>query len=374
MKSLILIFFISVLFTPCFAEGTRYRLQGNGFVGSGWIVVNEKLKGYANSGIKTGWIVSEEELKGYVDSNIHPGYGFSDTVVKDGQMIIKIGSGNLVFPDGVKTVKDITGQGFKGKVIMFNNYYAPHGASWSDVVRMYEGAGLMPDSVKAKEMGVKVYSFPLSYFSYGRGEAFAKVLMDGDGPGNGGGSPSASMKIYFSEEAISQAQMQQFKARLAEEGGAFVMAPFYGMNYILENEAAFFEGKKVLREDAFQNHWGMMPNEDVQNELLKRLLERAGFMEEFEEVRDALTAHGWNEAPDMEVGFMFHVPESYLREKTGMAYEDYDKGVPFMIGIPQSSFGKKARAIYGGYGEMGVFQQGIGGGLPDYATGLSSGY
>ena len=99
-------------------------------------------------------------------------------------------------------------------------------------------------------------------------------------------------------------------------------------------------------------------------------------MEELEDRRDAFTAHSWNEVPDVGVGIMFYGPESYLREKKGMAYKDYDKGVQFMIGIPQSSFSKKAEAVYEGYGEMGekIFQQGIGGGLSDYATGLSSGY
>ena len=85
MKFLILIFLSPVLFTPCFAEQTRYRLQRNGV-----------------AKLQTGWVVSEEELKGYVDSKIHPGYGFSNTAVKNGQIIIKIGLGNLVFPGNIK--------------------------------------------------------------------------------------------------------------------------------------------------------------------------------------------------------------------------------------------------------------------------------
>ena len=74
------------------------------------------------------------------------------------------------------------------------------------------------------------------------------------------------------------------------------MTPFYGMNHILEDEAALFAGKQVLGEDVFVNYWGMMPNEDMQNELLERLMEQAGLMEELEDRRDAFTAHSWNEA------------------------------------------------------------------------------
>ena len=184
---------------------------------------------------QTGWVVSEEELKGYVDSKIHPGYGFSDTAVKNGQIIIKIGLGNLVFPGNIKAGKDITEeqnafQEIKGKVTMFHNNYASERVLWSDVVKMYEEAGTIPDSVEAEKMGIKFYPFPLPYFSQAGGKAFAKALMDGDGPGNGGGSPSASMKFYFSKEAISPEQIKQIRQYLAEGSGAFVMTPFYGMN------------------------------------------------------------------------------------------------------------------------------------------------
>lgn len=341
MKFLILIFLSPVLFSPCFAEERRYRLQGSDF--AKW---------------QMGWVLVDEELKGYVDSKAHPGYGFSDTAVKDGQIIIKTGAGNLVFSRGIRTGKDIIGepkafQATKGKVIMFN--YASERASWSDVAKMYEET-LTPDSFEAEERGIKFYPLPLSYFSQaGGGNAFAEALMggDGDGPGNGGGSPSAGMKFYFSGEATSLEQLQQIKQRLEEEGGAFVMTPFYGP--VLEEEAALFGGKKILAEDVFVNHWGMMPNEERQNELLKRLMEQAGLAEEFDEGgRDVFAAYDLNETPDVDFGFIFEVPESYLREKTGMAaYDDYNKGVQFMIGIPQNSFNEKARAIYEGYGDMG---------------------
>ena len=217
---------------------------------------------------------------------------------------------------------------------------------------MYEEAGLMSDSIEAGKIGIKVYPFPLSSFSQTGSEAFSEALMDGDGPGNGGGSPSAKMKFYFSGGAISMEQIKQIQQYLAEGSGAFVMAPFY--DPILEEEAALFEGKGILREDVFViNHWGMIPNEDSQNELLERLMEQAGLAKKLEDARDAFTAYGWNEAPDVGMEFMFQIPESYLREKTGMAYKDYDKGVQFMIGIPQNSFGEKAGAIYKGYGDMG---------------------
>ena len=239
-------------------------------------------------------------------------------------------------------------------MIMFNNNYVSHGASWPDVIKMYEEAGLMPDSLEAEEMKVKVHSFPLSSFYQVGGRASMEVLMDGDGPGNGGGSPSASMKFYFSEKAISPEQIKQIKQQLAEGNGTFIMAPFYGdMNHIMEEEAALFGGKRVLKEDALVNYWGVLPNEDSQNKLLKRLLEQAGLMEEFEDVDNDFTTHSWNEVPDVGVEFMLYVSESYLKEKTGMAYKDYDEGVQFMIGIPQNSFREKAIGVYKGYGDMG---------------------
>ena len=164
MKSLILIFLSPVLFSPCFAEQARYRLQGNGV-----------------AKLQTGWVVSEEELKEYVDSKIHPGYGFSDTAVKNGRIIIKIGTGNLVFPNGIKAGKDIIEepnafQKIKGKVTMFNNNYASERASWSDVVKMYEEAGLMPDSIEAENMRIKVYPFPFFFFQSSGGKGFCGSL------------------------------------------------------------------------------------------------------------------------------------------------------------------------------------------------------
>ena len=74
MKFLILIFLSPVLFTPGFAEQTRYRLQRNGV-----------------AKLQTGWVLVDEQLKGYVDSKIHPGYGFSDTAVKNGTLRVKNG-------------------------------------------------------------------------------------------------------------------------------------------------------------------------------------------------------------------------------------------------------------------------------------------
>jgi len=60
------------------------------------------------------------------------------------------------------------------------------------------------------------------------------------------------------------------------------MSPFHGYNMkdYLEDEAVSFEKKRIFKEEAFQNYWGIVPNEGVQNELMQRLLERAGLSEE----------------------------------------------------------------------------------------------
>jgi len=47
------------------------------------------------------------------------------------------------------------------------------------------------------------------------------------------------------------------------------------------------------------------------------------------------------------------VPESYLEEKAGMAYKDYDEGSQLMIRVLQGSFREKAGAFYEGYGDIG---------------------
>ena len=79
---------------------------------------------------------------------------------------------------------------------MYNNNYVSQGASWLNIINLYKKSGVLSDPPESGEMGTKVYQFPLSSFSSVKREAFlAGALTDGDGPGNGGGSPSA-LTIY----------------------------------------------------------------------------------------------------------------------------------------------------------------------------------
>ena len=82
---------------------------------------------------------------------------------------------------------------------------------------------------------------------------------------------------------------------------------------------------------------------------MQRLLEQNGLAEE--DLYNSFSAYSQGKIPDFGMGFVLEVPESYLKEKAGMAYKDYDNGV-FMIGIPQGSFRKKVGAFYEGYGDM----------------------
>ena len=355
MKYLILL--SSMFFNPCFAGETRYRFRGMNELASGWAVENEKLRRY-------------------IDYAFEAGYSFSVPVIKEDGQIIITEMGKLVLPGsvagkGMTREEQNAIQEMRGKMIILNGYYTPPVTTWSDLIKM------SPDwvlgLVESGEMGDQI---PLPYHNLM--ERKAMMQAGEDEPGNGGGSPSASMKFYFAlPEEITPEQVKQIQEHLAKEGGAFIMFPFHGYNMkgYLEDEVTSFEKKRTLKEEAFVNYWGIVPNEGVQNELMQRLLEQAGLAEEGDDFDNSLSAYSQGTVPDVGVGFMFQFLKSYL--KAGMAYKDYDKGVRFMIGIPQSSFREKAGAFYEGYGDMEepIFQKGMRGwSLPDYGTGLSSGY
>ena len=316
MKYLILILSSSVFFSPCFAEKIRYRLQGHNF-----------------AELQAGWVIVDEKLKAYMDSGVQP-YVFSDEIVKNGQIIIETGVGQVVFSNSIKAGKEMTGeeqnavQKFKGKVIMFNNNYASHGALEANAIKMYEEPGMMSDSVERGGIGIKVYQFPLSSFGRVEREALAQALMDGDGPGNGGGSPSASINFYFAipEEVIPPEQIKQIQEQLAEGRGAFIMSPFYGYNMEKsppEDESAFFGRKRVYDGgETFVKGWGaILTGEPENKELLQRMLEYAGLAKEEEDFNSFSSAQGWNQVPDVGVGVI--VPESYLRDKADLTYKGY---------------------------------------------------
>ena len=85
-------------------------------------------------------------------------------------------------------------------------------------------------------------------------ERKAMMKAGEDGPGNGGGSPSASMKFYVTfPEEITLEQVKQIHEQLG--GGAFIMSPFFGYNMkgYLEDEVAGFEKKRILKEEDFVN-------------------------------------------------------------------------------------------------------------------------
>lgn len=92
---------------------------------------------------------------------------------------------------------------------MCNNNYVSQGASWLKVINFYKESDILSDPPELGEIGTKVYQFPFSSFSPVKRGALLGALEDGDGPGNGGGSPSA-LKFYFSipQEAVSLEQLQ----------------------------------------------------------------------------------------------------------------------------------------------------------------------
>lgn len=149
---------------------------------------------------------------------------------------------------------------------LLNGYYTPPVTpvtTWADLIKM------SPDwvlgSVESGEVGEKFHQIPLSYHSLMGREAMMKAGEDG--PGNGGGSPSAGMKFYFVfPEEITPERVKQIQEQLAERGGAFIMSPFYGYNMkgYLEDEAVGFEKKRILKGEASQNYRGIVPNEGVQ--------------------------------------------------------------------------------------------------------------
>ena len=294
-----------LFFNPCFAGETGYRLRGMGELASGWAVEKEKLRRYVDSGMEIG-------------------YTFSVPVIKEDGQVVITEMGKFVL-SGSFTGKEMTReeqnaiQEMKDKVIMLNGYYTPPVTTWADLIKM------SPDwvlgSVESGETGDQI---PLSYHSIMERKAMMKAGEDG--PGNGGGSPSASMKFYFAiPEEITPEQVKQIQEQLAEEGGAFIMSPFFDYNVkgYLEDEAAGFEQKRIFKEEAFVNYWGMIPNEGVQNELMQRLLEQAGLAEEGEDLYNSFSAYSQGKVPDMGVGFVLEVPKSYLREKTGITYQGY---------------------------------------------------
>ena len=331
MKYLILL--SSVFFNPCFAGETGYRFHGMGEPASGWAVEKEKLRRYID------YDASEA------------GYFFSNRV-EDGQIIIRTRVGAWVFPGSIKAGIVMAGeeqnQKMKGKMIMLNGYYTPPVTTLADLIKV--SPGWMLSSAEAGETGDQI---PLSYHSFMERKAMMKA--EEDGPGNGGGSPSASMKFYFTlPEEITLEQVKQIHEQL--DGGAFIMSPFFGYNMkgYLKDEAGGFEKKRILKEEAFVNYWGIVPNEGVQNELMQSLLEQAGLVEERDDFDNSFSAYSQGKVPDVGVGFMLEFPKSYWQEKAGMAYKDYNEEAgQFMIGIPEGSFSGKAGAIYEGYGDMG---------------------
>ena len=193
MKYLILL--SSLFFNPCFAGETRYRFRGMGELASGWAVEKEKLRRY-------------------IDSGMEAGHFFSDRV-EGGQIIIGTRVGTWVFPGSIKVRTVMAGeeqnQKMNGKVIMLNSYYTPPATTWADLIKM------SPDwvlgSIESGEIGEKSYQIPLSYYNLMERKAMMKAGEDG--PGNGGGSPSASMKFYFAlPEEITPEQVKQIQEQM----------------------------------------------------------------------------------------------------------------------------------------------------------------
>lgn len=79
---------------------------------------------------------------------------------------------------------------------MCNNNYALQGTSMFDVIKICKKSGILSGFSETGEMGIKDSQSFLSSFSQVKREVLAEDLADGDGPGNGGGSPLA-LPVFF---------------------------------------------------------------------------------------------------------------------------------------------------------------------------------